>query len=317
MVAPIFATWDDYGCKPSDPAFDNGPKLSAMLAKMVRGEIPLPPVGRMAPYYIKSTIDWPTGLGGALEGSGGNRYAHDLGKCGVTSIVYVGEPDKPMVNYCAHGGRMGRMVLCGGMLSNQYPITASHGIYVPSIAEPGSGGLVTDQLAIVQCDTGIECNSKPDDNHSDLMKHQFLLMHRVNDAYVTDAEQSTPHWFNGFDLRGIFKRAFVFKKGGGLNVTGMYVGGGTPDQTLLHIGKANDYVGNFDIHGLQVDGTVKGLTLVNHGQFAMKVRIDGGNIRKADQLACPMVVERDGFTKYADIDIDLGAKCQYRRFHSE
>ena len=89
-----------------------------------------------------------------------------------------------------------------------------------------------------------------------------------------------------------------------MHVFGCYVGDGSDrPKTLLYVGRANSHNGDYEIHGLQVDGSVTNLRLVEHGKYVFRVRIDG-NAGFASQLASPCVLAREGATPYADVKID-------------
>ena len=299
---PAPATWDDYGAVPNSPTTDNGPILSRMLADQLNRKLKLPPVGTLADYYIKSSIYWPQGTGGALEGAGGYTYAYSLPNIGCTRIIWNGPPGQPMIVYRGSGSRIGRLILCGGPRSNEYKSVAGTGIIIESRNEPPSGNLFTDQLAVTQCDVGLHYLATPDFNHADQQKHFGLLFHKVRIPYWVESDQSVVHWLYGCDIRGGYEQAFRFDKGGCLAVFGCYLGV-SDGGTLLYIGAANDHVGDFEIHGLQVDGSVKQLKLLDYGKYAFRVRIDG-NVGFASQLADPFVVMREGPTKFADVKID-------------
>jgi hypothetical protein len=149
---------------------------------------------------------------------------------------------------------------------------------------------------------GLHYLSTPDNNHADQQKHFGLLFHKCRIPYWVEGDQSAVHWLYGCDIRGPYEQAFRFDKGGSLAVFGCYVGV-SDGATLLYIGRSNDYVGDYEIHSLQVDGSAKNLKLVDYGKFAFRVRIDG-NVGFASQLADPFVVMREGPTKYADVKID-------------
>lgn len=296
-------TWTDYGCRPNDPKFDNGPVLSQMIAEEANRKLKIAPVGELADYYVKTTIQWPSSVGVAFEGSGGYTYAYSIPTIGVTRIVWNGAKDGTVLDYRGSGGRIAKLQICGGPLDdNSYTTVAANGIVVEGISEPPSGNLVTEQLSIVQCKNGLHYLNTPSDDHADLQKHFGLLFHHVAFPYVVEGDQSCPHWLYGVDIREGYQQAFTFNRGGALAVYGCYLGGSTGAE-LLHIGRSNDHVGCYEIHGLQVDGAVQNLALLSHGEFAFRVRIDG-NVGFASQLADPFVVMREGPTKFADVKID-------------
>jgi hypothetical protein len=238
-----------------------------------------------------------------LEGSGGYTYALSTGVIGCTRIVWAGEKGQPMVDYHGSGGRIARLILCGGPLTNDYQTVAGDGVRVSAHLNPPSGNLTTEQLAIVQCDAGIHCLDTPDHNHADLMKHFGLLTHLVRVPYWVEGVQSCPHFLYGCDFRGGFDTVFKFDRGGSLFGYGIYVGG-SRNATLLYVGRSNDHVGRYELAGVQIDGDTQGLTVLNHGTFLFDCIIKG-NIGKPYYLAKEPVIARDGKTKYANIDIDL------------
>lgn len=302
-------TWDECGARPDDPSFDNGPVLSKILAAQCAREVKTCPVGTLADYYIRTPIVWPAKVGGVLEGAGGYTYAYSTPTIGATRIVWAGEPGGTMIDYHGSGGRIANLILQGGPLTNDYQTVAGDGVRVHAHTEPPSGNLVTQQLAIVQCTRGLHYLATPDNNHADLGKHLFLLAHRVAYPYVVDGEQSCPHWLFGFDCREGFRQAFTFERGGALHVCGMYAGG-SRDATLLYVGRSNDHVGRYQIDGLQIDGAVKNLTLVSHGQFLFDCRISG-QIGFAAQLAAQPIVAREGPSRWANVRVDLGSDYQF------
>ncbi len=306
-AGPPILTWDDYGCVPNDAGVDNGPILSRMLADEINRKLKVAPVGTLADYYIKTPIKWPAGFGGALCGSGGYTYSIAVKNVGATRIIWNGAFGQPMIIYRGSGGRIERLILNGGPLRHpNYPSLAGTGIVVEARISPPCGNLVTDQLSITQCDVGLHYLDTPDHNHADQQKHFALLMHHVRLPYWVEGMQSAVHWLYGFDLRSGWETAFKFDQGGPLNVYGCYVGGDNSGKplTLLQIGRSNDYGGCYEIHGLQVDGSIKNLRLVDYGKYAFRVRIDG-NVGFKTQLADPFVVARDGPTQYADIKLDV------------
>ncbi len=304
-AAPV--TWTDYGCVPNDPAFDNGPVLSRMLDDIVHRRVTVPPIGELADYYIKTTIEWPAWFGGALCGSGGYVYAIGNKNIGCTRILWTGAAGAPMIRYLGCGGRIERLVLSGGPLKHPtYPAVAGAGIEVQARNFPPCGNLVTDQLSITQCDAGLHYLATPDGNHADQQKHFGLMMHHVRVPYWVEGDQSVVHWLYGCDIRSGWETAFKFDKGGALFVYGCYVGSesGNAPKTLLYVGRANDHNGCYEIHGLQVDGGTNNIRLVDHGKYVFRVRIDG-KVGKASQLADPFVWARDGETPFADIKLDV------------
>ena len=301
-------TWEDCGAIPDDPTFDNGPVLTQILEAQATRRVKTVPAGTLSNYYIKTPIVWPQWTGGALEGSGGYTYALSTGVIGCTRIVWAGDEGQPMVDYHGTGGRISRIILCGGPLTNDYQSVAGHGILVSAHKNPPSGNLVTDQLAIVQCNVGIHCLREPDNNHADLMKHFGLLMHNVRIPYWVEGFQSCPHWLYGFDCREGYETVFKFENGGkpaggSLFVWGIYLGE-SHDRILLDIDRMNEYSAKYEINGLQVDGAVRGLVPLRHKTYVGTVRIDG-QIGDDNQLAKQPIVALQGATKYADIDIDL------------
>ncbi|MEX2170721.1 MAG: hypothetical protein WD851_15500 [Pirellulales bacterium] len=109
------------------------------------------------------------------------------------------------------------------------------------------------------------------------------------------------------EFRTGFERAFTFNAGGGLHVYGAYVGQGNNSTLLWLPDRTQGNVGTFEIHGLQVDGNNRNLTLVSHGDVAHRVRIDG-NVNKGG-AANPPVQQRIRPVKAADVVVDcLGAK---------
>jgi hypothetical protein len=100
-----------------------------------------------------------------------------------------------------------------------------------------------------------------------------------------------------------FETIFRFDEGGPLNVYGCYVGkcdGGT----LLYIGRSDSGSGAYEIQGLQVDGNAKRLRLVDHGKYAHRVRISGSYSSAAGPPADPLVLQREGPSRYAKVHID-------------
>jgi len=274
-------SWDDYGAREGDPTFDNGPILTAMLSDVAHRKITRAPVGLLGDYYVSSTIEWPKWAGGVLAGGGGYTYAYSIPDIGVTRIVWNGPKGGTMLRYQGSGGRIERLQLCGGPLNdNSYPAVAGTGVEVPANLEPPCGNLVTDQLAIVQCDVGLHYLATPDNNHADQQKHYSLLFHKVRLPYWVEGEQSCPHDLFSVDIRDGWETAFKFDRGGGLHVYGCYIGGNGSGnlQTLLAITRANDSNGYFAIQGLQQDGSVNNLKLVDAGKYGGNVDIEGHTI---------------------------------------
>jgi hypothetical protein len=310
LVAPCFgkppiSTWDEYGCKADDPAFDNGPVLSRMIADEAARKLKTAPIGTLDDYYIKTPINWPGVYGCALEGSGGYAFAIRLKNIGATRIIWNGPAGGTMLNYRGDGGRIGRLMLCGGPIEN-FNTVAGSGIVVEARIEPPSGNLTTDQLAIVQCDVGVHCLATPENNHADQMKHFGLLLHNVRIPYWVEGEQSCAHDFYNVDIRDGWETAFKFDRGGALHVFGCYLGGDLTGklQTLLYVGRANESNGDFLIMGVQSDQSVKRLRLVDHGTYVFQVRL-GGNLPFPANLDAQYVFAHDGPTPFADIKSDV------------
>jgi hypothetical protein len=298
------ATWDDYGCVPDDPSVDNGPILSRLLADQQNRKIRFVPVGALADYYIATPIIWPNRHGGALVGSGGYTYANR--RDGVTRILWNGPPGEPMIIYRGQGGRIQQLVLNGSRYG-QSAAVAGCGILVEAHGNVGknavpSGGLVTDQLAIDRCAAGIKCIDQPHGNHADNLKHFALLIYNCDVAYWTQAGQSVMHALFSADIRGC-RTAFKLDEGGALSVFGCYFAPNHPEPTLLYVGRSTSNNGNFEIRGLQVDGSTRNLRVVNHGKYAHRVRVSG-NIARGATLAEPVVLARDGPSPFADVRID-------------
>lgn len=308
-------TWDDLGAKPNDPTFDNAPVLSQMLADMQTGKLRTVPVGTMADYYIKTTIKWPAWFGGDLQGSGGYNYYLRETNVGGTRIIWAGDKGGVMLEYRGSGGHIGQITLQGGIGFN-FPVVAGCGILVPAIESPPSGNLVTNQLAIDGCDVGLHCLATPDYNHADTQKHHDLFMHKVRIAYWVEGDQSVCHWLDNFVLGEGWETAFKFDRGGALYCAPCNVMSDTSErlQTLLYCGRQNDDNGSFDIHGLQVDGSVKNLRFVDHGKYVFRVRITG-NVGKESQVAEPMVVAHEPLSfdqktgKPLWVDVRVDCKC--------
>ncbi len=318
VFAAAPATWDDYGCRADDPKFDNGPVLSRMLREMASRTLKVCPVGTLADYYIRTPIEWgpwaalPNGrthpvFGGALVGGGGYTYAIN-GRIGATRIIWNGPAGGTMLRYSAAGGRIAQLILSGAPpVHPDYAPLAGVGIEIQGNTLPPTGNLVTDQLSITQCDVGFQIRGDRVADHADNMKHHSLLFHKVRVPYWVDNPQSINHWFYGVDIREGWETAFKFDRGGCLHVYGCYVGGGGDAlKTLLYVGRATDHNGDYEIHGLQVDGGMKNVRFVDHGKYVFRVRING-SVAFTNQLAEPIVVARDGETPFADIRIDARA----------
>jgi hypothetical protein len=296
-------TWEDYGCKPDDPTFDNGPVLSRMIADQAVRKLKTAPLGTLADFFIKTPIDWPGVYGCALEGSGGYAFGfngHD--NLGATRIIWNGPAGGTMLNYRGCGGRIGRLMLRGVDWHNPTSY-AGCGIEVSAHTEPPAGTLTTDQLAIINCDIGIHCLASPDNNHADQMKHFGLLFHGVKTCYWVEGEQSCPHNFYDVDIRNGWETAFKFDRGGALSVFGCYVGGDESKklQTLLYLGQPNYNNGFFHIYSLQADNSIQNLRLLDHGKFAPSVVIRGN---AGNHPASPMILNRFGPSPYnKNIDV--------------
>ena len=154
---------------PNDQSFDNGPVLSYC----VQHSIPVP----QGNYYIQTTIEWPLPFGGALIGSGGYTYAIGGKNIAATRIIWNGPAGGTMLRYLGNGGRIQQITFMGGLPLSPYPVVAGCGIEVPAQSSPPVGNLVTDQLAIDQCDVGLHYLATPDGNHADQQKHYGLLFH--------------------------------------------------------------------------------------------------------------------------------------------
>jgi len=311
-------TWDDAGCLADDPTFDNGPLLSKMLSD--QGDtILVPPVGTMRAYYISTPIIWPRRSGGALLGSGGYGHAMADGQYrghkqggGVTRLIWNGEPGEPMIVYQGAGGRIENLMLQGQPLEKyNSPLDqcAGAGIRIPALSKPSAGNLTTRNVAFIAMDKGIETVNEPSGNHADQLSHYSPLFHRVRIPYSTDCNQSVIHSIYDMDVRGGYETVFDFKRGGKLNVFGIYLGDSI-NRTVLSIGKATCNNNDFVIRGLEIDGSVVGMRLVEHGQYVGRVRIDG-HVPCGATLADPFVLARpdEKPSNNADIVIDMnGAK---------
>lgn len=312
-------TWDDYGCVPDEPTADNGPALTKMLAQQGRG-IDVPPVGKMRTYYVSTTIVWPAHTGGALMGSGGyafalgdGQYKNGLGG-GVTRLIWNGKPGEPMILYQGCGGRIENLMLQGQPLKTpDDPLDhcAGAGIRVVAGNTPPSGTLTTRGVAFVALDHGIEAVGKDRANHADHLTHYSPLFHRVRIPYYVDGFHSVVHTMFAGDIRFGYETVFDFRRGGKLEVFGLYVSNTSyATSTLLRIGRPNFHNDGFVVRGLEVDSAARGLRLVEHGQYAGRVRIDG-HIGGGATLADPIVAARSDErpTTDADILIDMrGAK---------
>lgn len=299
------AVWDKYGCRGEDPKFDNGPALSKILVEQ-GSTIDVAPVGRMATYYVASTIEWPARHGCALVGSGGYTFGMPIAQ-GCTRLVWNGPPGQPMIRYRGSGGRIERLILQGAPLNptekwRSTPPIASEGILVEARLSPPSGNLITDQVAFTWLETGIRCINEPDANHADLMTHYSPLFHRVRNPYVVDCDQSVVHTIYNMDVRTGYQTVFRFDRGGILNVYGCYLSR-SRDATLLYLGKPTSTNGTYEISGLQVDGSVADLVLVSHSRYAHRVRISGAANKR--RLAAMPVENREGRpSRFVNVKID-------------
>jgi hypothetical protein len=295
-------TWETYGCVPDDPTFDNGPLLSRILAEQGRS-IGVAPIGAARDYYVSSTIVWPKRHGGALLGAGGYTGMLRGRNPGVTRIIWNGPPGVPMIDYKAAGGRISQVVIQGALAPTAK--NAAIGILVESDKGPPTGKLVTDQVTLANLDVGIKCVDYPTPLFAAHLTHYALQFHQVRLPYWVDNRQSVCHTFFKVDFRNGFQQALRFDAGGALNIYGCYVGN-CDGSTLLYLGKTDSGSGAYEIHGLQADGNAKRLRLVDHGKFKCRVRIGGSiSITAIRQgLADPIVLERDGPSEQADVQID-------------
>lgn len=301
-------TWNDYGCVPDDPTFDNGPVLTRMLA--AQGDtILVPPVGTMRVYYVSTPIEWPKRTGGALLGSGGlsiqlpdPQYTLHKQGGGVTRIIWNGEPGRTMLDYVGCGGRIENLIFQGQPVqNNDTPLDrmASVGILVETGTTPPTGELVCRNVGFFCLDRGLACVGEG--GHADTITMYSPLWAHVRIPYQTDADQSTVHQLYAARVLSGYEIAFDCRRGGDLAVFGLYVGA-SRDATLLRVGTSGANAGCFEIYGLKVDGSAKNLRLVEHGQFVHRVRIQG-HVGSSATLAKPMVLAREP-SPTKDIQID-------------
>lgn len=315
MLQQIKTLWDQYGAKPNRPDFDNAPALSQILSDQAARKIAMPPVGALADYYIRTPIIWPGVYGCSLEGSGGYAFAVGLKNIGATRIIWNGPAGQPIVKYRGCGGRIGRLILAGTDWQHPESGCAGTGIEISGSLEPPAGTLVTDQLAITNCDVGFHFLATPDNDHADQMKHFGLLFHGVKICYWVEGQQSCQHNFYDLDVRNGWETVYKFDStfecptgsgqypcGGAMHVYGCYLGGdltGNP-QTLLYLGQPNYNNGFYEVYGLQVDATVKKLCVLNYGYY-----VPGCVIRGNAGNNSPCVTARNGDTPFnKPIDID-------------
>jgi hypothetical protein len=294
------ATWDDYGCVPNDPKADNGPALSRILAEQGRG-IDVAPVGKARDYYVATTIVWPKRHGGALLGAGGYASRLTARSIGVTRLVWNGPPKQPMIIYRGSGARISQLVIQGALPPATFK--AACGILVEGDNGPPTGQLVTDQVTLANLEVGIRCVDYPKPLWGGHLIHYSMQFHGVRIPYWVENPQSVPHTFFGLIIRNGYEVALRFDRGGPLNVYGCYVGQSS-GGTLLYVGRSDSGSGSYEIQGLQVDGNAKRLRLVNHGKYAHRVRISGSYSSAAGPPAEPLVLARDGTSRYADVRID-------------
>jgi hypothetical protein len=171
-------------------------------------------------------------------GSGSYTYAI-AGKVGATRIVWNGPAGQPMTVYQAAGGRIEDLILAGGPLQRpDYPALASEGNPHRGHGSSPSGNLVTNQLAITQCDAGIHCLDTPDGNDAFQQKQSNPLFHQVRVPYWVEGRQSVVYWLCGIDIRVGCETAFEFDTEGSLQVLGSYLAGNNGPQKLLYVGRA-------------------------------------------------------------------------------
>jgi hypothetical protein len=289
-------TWDDFGCVPDDPEADNGPMLSRILAEQGRS-IGVAPVGKARDYYVSSTIRWPKRHGGALLGAGGYAWILGSRNPGVTRLIWNGPEGEPIIEGPLSGARVEQLVLQGALKAGQP--RAGVGILLSNDVGPPTGFTTLDQIAYCNLDYGFKVDDQPRPMHGNLITHIAPLWYVVRIPYSMSTQQSVCHTiFNG-NVKIGYERVFDIEAGGPINVYGLYVGA-CDGATLLRLGRSMSEV---NIQGLNVDGNAKNLRYVDHGKYAGRVRIEG-MVAKAATEAEPIVLEREGPTRYADVKID-------------
>lgn len=302
------STWDDLGCRPDDPKFDNGPALTKILNAQ-GGSLDVCPVGKLRDYYVATSVVWPARTGGALVGSGGYSYVvadaqfeqHKMGG-GVTRLIWNGKPGQPMIVYRGCGGRIAQLVLQGTPVRNStdQPL-AGFGMFVESRKGPPSGKLVADQVAILKCDVGVKCANEPDANHADNMTWRDLMFHGCRVNYWVDGDKAVTHTFFNVMSMSQCQEFFRFDRGGDLKVFGCYQGY-CADSTLLVLGTGisrNHWP--FEIQGLRVDPTATRFRFLDsRDKFPGRVRISGSVPASVGLAEHPVVVAGRG----ADVRID-------------
>lgn len=273
---------------PSDPATDNGPLISAALRD---GACEL----EARDYYVASTIQWPKRNGGRLSGAGGYTALLRRPNVGVTRLIWNGPPGGTMIEGAISGGRIEQLVIQGGLKAGP---RAGIGIRLLNQSPPPTGFTVLDQVAYCNLDRGFAVADEPEKGAGNSITHIAPIWHGVRIPYSVSTQQSVCHTIFAGVVKAGFERVFEFAEGGPLNVYGLYVGA-TDGGTLLHLGRTTS---TFAIQGLNVDGNAKNFVYVSHGKYGGRVRIEGMVAKSATEGE--IVVEREGPTKYADVQID-------------
>lgn len=250
---------DELGCVPGDPDVDNGAIITEALRRQaigeLRGELVLP----IGDYYLRTPIYTPAKAGGALRGSGGIAYMipdshyqkHLLGGA-CTRLIWVGQPDEPMMVVRGLGFRLAAVNFVGQPLSKPNDSSgpnAGVGIVIQGREQPPSGKHYIEAISIVACDVAILASDKPDDTHADQLEWNRLIVQACPIVYQCRCTQSVGHVITGLTLLGDVDVVFDFQEGGELSVRGLAMNNGT----LLRLGNANANVGSFTIRDVSVD----------------------------------------------------------------
>ena len=205
---PCCVSIEDWGCKLNDPAFDNGPLLTAGFANsgIKAGNSNLEIYFPGGAIWCQTPVETPKRTGIAIRGNGLTYGLSDVAYWGksqrggaVSRLVYVGPADKPALTLNGNGTRMDGLVIQRG----DYPEPRTEPVRDGSVGLCIAGGQASTgvntghhwfpTLAIFGFDTAIDAPNAPVGQHADNCHFGDVQIQNCNRAIHLQNPQAN-HW---------------------------------------------------------------------------------------------------------------------------
>jgi len=275
---------EDLGCVANDPKIDNGPRLTAALARFGRDLTGCPFVPRKA-FYFKTPAVVPSGI--VIVGAGSCGQAMGDGHWGKNvpppARFIRSEGNEPILKIVGQRVAISDIALQGESLpetpdANWLPTLQGPLIEIEWPDTPGlpTGGITFTRITCLAAEIGWQTRGD-DKNHADAISLYDCIAHHVRIPYQIDGAQSVMHRLYGFTAKGSGDAVIDVRQGGFVTLYHPYFG--ERWDSLLRLGKSNHNNAYFRVHDLHVDSSARDVRLVRETaptrKFPQVVTIDG------------------------------------------